>query len=182
MAISAKPEGMKRWLAAIHRLEDAVLALLLSVMILLASAQIILRNLFDTGIAWGDPLLRVMVLWLGLLGALAASRKNKHISIDVLPRILSQRGKKGVAVITSLFTAAVCAIVAWHAARFVALDYEARSIAFAGVPAWVAEIIIPFAFGLIALRYLLLMLVDSWNLISPQPHKGTENPRAASKT
>ena len=42
---------------AIHRVEDFILALLLTAMILLASAQIVLRNLFDSSLFWGDPLL-----------------------------------------------------------------------------------------------------------------------------
>ena len=65
---------LQRCQGAIHRVEDFVLALLLSAMILLASAQIFLRNLFDSSLSWGDPMLRILVLWVGLLGALAASR------------------------------------------------------------------------------------------------------------
>ena len=49
--------------------EDAVLVLILGSMILLATGQIIGRNLFDTAFFAGDELLRLMVLWLTLAGA-----------------------------------------------------------------------------------------------------------------
>ena len=64
--------------------EDTLLVLILSAMILLAAGQIILRNFLDIGFIWGDELLRMLVLWLAVAGALAASRSDKHISIDVL--------------------------------------------------------------------------------------------------
>ena len=62
-----------------------LISLLIS-MILLSSGQIVLRNFFDIGIIWIDPLLRVLVLWTALVGATVASRENKHIRIDLLSR------------------------------------------------------------------------------------------------
>jgi TRAP-type C4-dicarboxylate transport system permease small subunit len=53
----------------------------------------------------------------------------------------------------------ICGFIAWHAVRFVQMDYEYGTEAFAGIPAWVTEVIIPIAFGLMALRYCLLILL-----------------------
>jgi len=145
---------MERFLGILHRIEDGLLALILTAMVLLASGHIILRNLFEIGFTWADPLLRIMVLWLGLLGALAASRDNKHIAIDALSRFLPQRARDVTLVVTALFTAIVAGVVAYYAVEFVVLDLEAGVVAFAGLPAWVFELIIPLALALIALRYL----------------------------
>ena len=54
--------------------ENGLLVLLLTGMILLAMLQIVLRNGWDTGLSWADPTLRVAVLWVTLLGAMAATR------------------------------------------------------------------------------------------------------------
>ena len=67
---------MQTWVKSLHRAEDALLVILLTAMIVLACTQILLRNFFDSGIVWIDPLLRVMVLWLGLVGATVATRHN----------------------------------------------------------------------------------------------------------
>ncbi len=134
-------------------------------MILLASAQIFLRNLFDTSLFWGDPLLRILVLWVGLLGALAASRGNRQITIDVLSRLLEGRAKSAVRAVASVFTATVCGLLAFHAGRFVAMERAAATPAVAGLPAWLFELVMPFAFGLICLRYALATaahLRDMW--------------------
>ena len=52
--------------------------LLLLVMILLATTQILLRDLLETGLSWADPVLRLLVLWLALLGAMAATRDHNN--------------------------------------------------------------------------------------------------------
>ncbi len=141
-------------MVVLHRMEDATLALLLGVMVVLAPLQIFLRNFFDTGLIWADPFLRVLVLWVGLLGAVAASRGDRQISIDVLSRFASPRVRAAIGVVTGLFTAVVSGLVAFHAARFVATEMEYETFAFAGVASWMTEIIIPYAFAAIAVRYL----------------------------
>ena len=152
----------------LHRLdvfESMLLGVVLIAMIVIATTQIILRNFFDMSLLWADPLLRVMLLWLGMLGAMAASQDNKHIAIDVLSKFIPASKLPWTRLISSLFTSLVCLIVAWHSARFVLDEYHYQTPAFSGIPAWCFAIIIPFAFSMIALRYAILVLqhgCDSW--------------------
>jgi TRAP-type C4-dicarboxylate transport system permease small subunit len=136
-------------------IEDGLLVFVLVALLGLAGTQIVLRNLFQTGLSWGDPLLKVMVLWIGLLGAMAATRDRNHISIDILSRVLPRRVKALSRLFTDLFTAAVCAVLAYHGARLMWMDWEAGTIAFGKVPAWLCQVIIPAGFGIIAARFLL---------------------------
>lgn len=154
MASSPLPIGAQPARGLVPRLEEAVLALLLGAMIVLSSLQILLRSVFDSGIGWADPMLRVLVLWVGLLGAVAASREGRQITVDVFARLLSGRPRAAVGALTSLFTVGVSAVLAYHGVRFVASEHAFASVAFSGVPAWALESVIPFAFGAIALRYL----------------------------
>jgi TRAP-type C4-dicarboxylate transport system permease small subunit len=128
-------------------------------MILLAATQIVLRNILGAGLAWADPLLRALVLWVGMLGALAASRGDRHISIDALSRLLPERTQQVAAALAALFTASVCGLLAYHSARLVLLDYESGGAAFSAVPMWLVELCLPYAFGLIAVRYLILLVL-----------------------
>lgn len=155
MSAAGSGNGLGGALGLLHRLEDGLLTLTLGVILLLAPLQIFLRNFFDASIPWGDPLLRVLVLWVGMLGALVATRGRRQISIDLLSQVAGKRVRSGALVVTGLFTAAVCAVVAYHSARFVASEIEYGTAAFAGVPAWSCEIVIPAAFAVIALRHAL---------------------------
>jgi TRAP-type C4-dicarboxylate transport system permease small subunit len=105
------------------------------------------------GWVWADPLLRVLVLWVALLGALAASRQDKQIAVDVVSKFLSPRANAIVGVLTGLFTAFVCAVVAYHSWLFVIGERAFGSKAFGDVPAWLCQSVIPFAFAMIAVRH-----------------------------
>ncbi len=156
--------------ALLHRLEDAVLVFLLLTMISMAVFQILLRNLLDSGMVWADGLVRVLVLWIGLLGALAASRNDNHISIDLVSRYLPERIQAWTRLSTRLFTAVVTGIMAGYSLKFVRMEMQDPITAFANVPAWVCESVIPAAFSLICLRYCLLSMESVLALL-----KGTKS-------
>lgn len=147
--------GLKPVVRYLNRIEDALLAGLLTAMLILACVQILARNLFQWGFVWGDPAVRAMVLWIGLIGAMVAVRQNKHIAIDLLYRHLPRALKRPVSGVLNLFAAAVCGVVAYFSLKFVHLEYLDGMMAFSGVPVWVLESIIPLAFGVMAVRYML---------------------------
>ncbi len=140
-----------RWLT---RVEDLALSALLGTMVVLSGLQILLRNLFDSGLTWIDPLLRVLVLWLGLVGATVAARRGKHIRIDLVNRYLGGLGQRLAEAAGNAFTAAVCALIAWHGTRMVLGEREYATSGVLDVPVWVLQLVIPAAFGLVALTYL----------------------------
>ncbi|MCP4388383.1 MAG: TRAP transporter small permease [Gammaproteobacteria bacterium] len=147
---------MQTWIKRIHCAEDALLVALLTTMIVLASTQILLRNFFDSGYVWIDPILRVMVLWLGLTGATVATRKNKHIRIDLLSRYFDRNTHRLIQSFVGQVSAWTCLVVAWYGFKWVHLDYQDGLTSIAGLPAWLLEIVIPATFALIGLRYLIM--------------------------
>ena len=153
-----------RWF--LYRVEDAMLVGLLLMMIGMAVLQIFLRNLFESGIAWSDVLVRILVLWVGLVGAMVASRQGNHITIDILNRYLPERAKIVTNFVVELFTALICSVVAYYSLMFVQMEYHDGGRAFAQVPTWLCEAIIPFAFIVIALRYFVLSFVKLKKILS----------------
>jgi TRAP-type C4-dicarboxylate transport system permease small subunit len=166
---------LEAFLRLIRYCEDGFLIVLLGAMIGLAVTQIVLRNLFDSGLSWADPLLRLLVLWVGLAGAMVATRQDRHIAIDVLTRYLPPRWQLAAQVIVDLFAALVSAIVAYHAGRLVIMDKEAGAVAFAAVPVWICELIIPLAFGVIAMRYLVFTITHARQLLTNEPRVDVEH-------
>ena len=158
MTISIMSINNNKIIKLINAFEDSILVIILSSMIILAVYQIISRNLFSEGVVWIDPLLRTLVLWVGLAGAVVATRTDHHIKIDVFAKYLPGKFLPYVQRMVYLFTLLICLLIAWHAARFVFSEYEYGTIAFASVPAWLTAVIIPVSFLLIAIRYGLLII------------------------
>lgn len=140
----------------IRRLEEALLVLLLTAMIGVAAAQVVLRNFFDSGLYWGDSAVRVIVLWVAMLGAMVASRNDEHIRIDLAGRFLPVQLKTHVTRLVNLFTCAVLLLFAWYSFQFVRYEYQDGTLAFAQVPAWVCEAIMPLGAAVMAARYAIL--------------------------
>lgn len=149
------PLALARLIKVVTWTENALLITMLALMVSLAAAQILLRNFLDMSLIGADQMLRLLVLWVAFLGAVAASREGKHIHVDAIARWLPGKVKAGVMALTDLFTVGVCLLLAWQALRFMQSTRESGEMAFGSLPVWVAELILPLAFTLIALRYAL---------------------------
>ena len=159
---------MNRWERAdeiIDRVEQILLVVLLSSMIVIAFLQIVLRNLFSTGLAWGDPLVRNLVLWIGFIGAALATKEGKHINIDVVSRWMPPLGKGLIEFLTKLFSFFICGLLTFAALKFIKNEAQMENVAFLGIPAWIPEIILPIVFGLMALRFGLRSLKDLYSIV-----------------
>ncbi len=152
--------NLKRTISFLHRLEDLLLIGLFLIMMLTAVSQIVLRNIIGSGIVWGDTLVRVAVLWTGLMGAMAATRENNHITIDVITRHLPQKAQNIINSITLFIAGILCGFSAFYSTRLVQMEMEFGTMAFAQVPVWACQSVIPAAFGVIAFRCLVLSITN----------------------
>lgn len=141
----------------LRRIESGLLVALLLAMIGVAVYQVAARNLFGTGLTWGDGMVRVALLWVTMIGAMAAG-PDGHIRVDVVNRFASERIARRLARVTNLFTAALCFALAWYSVTLIAWDYADGTPGFGPVPAWVCELVIPVASSVMGLRYLIASL------------------------
>ena len=147
---------MNRWERideTIVRVEEALVVSFLGVMIFIAFLQIVLRNVFSTGLDWGDSLLRNLVLWIGFIGATLATKEGKHINIDVISTWLPPLGKNVVTLITHLFSFLVCCALTYATLKFIRNEVQMGQNTFLDIPVWIPEMILPMTFGLMSFRF-----------------------------
>jgi len=145
---------LRQFERAIARIEKYLAITALSIMVAVAFGQIIMRTLFSQGFLWADVLLRQLVLWVGFLGASLATRQDAHIDVDVFTRLLPKKGKIISGLIANIIGAVVCIFLAEAAFDFVRYEYElGETIRALNLPIWVLQLILPFAFAMISLRF-----------------------------
>ncbi|MGB2867690.1 MAG: TRAP transporter small permease [Bacteroidota bacterium] len=149
----------------LNKAESVLLILFLGTMIVLAFAQVVLRNVFSEGLLWGEILLRHLVLWIGFLGAALATSNDRHINIDAFTRFLAPRVRTGIKVVTNVFAGIVCYLLLKAAVAFVGAEKDSLNNVFGQIPAWYAEIIIPVGFGLLSFHFFVRALVDAMNVV-----------------
>jgi len=162
---------MRKLMHLLNKVEDSLLVLILSSMIILAVSQIVFRNVLGEGVVWIDPLLRVLVLWIAMLGAIVATRTDHHIKIDIFTKYLPEKYLLLIKRFVYIITVVLCLLIAWHSLRFVISEYEYQGMAFATMPSWLTASIIPFGFSMIAFRYALLLFYPVEKSESPSIEK-----------
>ena len=156
------------------RLEDGILTLLLVSMIFLSFTQILLRNFFETGLIWIDPLVRQMLLWITLVGAMVATREHNHITVDAIFRhIPPGRVKFATNFIGDTFAAIVCALLTYSTFRVFHMEFQDPQGGFiiTGLPLWVSLLTMPVAFGVMTLRFIRFSILSLLQTI-----RGEANP------
>ncbi|MDD2738133.1 MAG: TRAP transporter small permease [Methylomonas lenta] len=139
--------------------ENLLLVTIVLSLIMIAVAQILMRNVMGGGLLWADAYTRISVLWIAMLGAMLASRQRNHIAIDIVVQRLPTRWRGLAQRISNGLTGLVCFVAAWFSSDFLLQEFAYADKAFADVPNWLCEAIIPFAFIVIALRYSIAALI-----------------------
>jgi TRAP-type C4-dicarboxylate transport system permease small subunit len=144
-----------RFDAVAARLEKGALVVAMALLVGIAALQLVLRSVFAMSLLWADELLRILVLWLAVLGAIAAARTDRHLRIDVVPRLLPPRGHELTACAASLVVVGVAGLFAYEAARFMQQAWAFEDTVLGGLaPQWPLLLIMPVGLGLIAGYYL----------------------------
>src|SRR5215467_12986880 len=161
--------GLLHWLDhELASLERTLIVLLLSGLLGLGLLQVIERNVLTSGIFWADELLQHIVLWLGFLGASLATREHRHLSIDVLGHLLPPRWQVWLALLVNTVALVLCLFLVQAAWGLVRSEYTAGTMLTFGVPAWLAQSIIPLGFGAITLRFALRLMETLARLLQPE--------------
>jgi len=143
------------------RVEDAVAATALAVMTVIPLLEIVLRRAAGIGIPGAGPIVQHLVLWVGFLGAAIAAREGKLLSLATGTLVPDGWPRRVTSVAAAALGAAVSTILALAAVEFVRSEYETASSFGAGIPTWMAELVLPVGFTLIALR-LAWRASDGW--------------------
>lgn len=155
--------------AAFARLVNSLLIITLALMVGLVVVQVLLRNVFYSGIPWADVAARHMVLWVAFLGAMLATRGRQHIAIDAVTRLIPRRPRNAVRIALDALASAVAFLLARASLMFVLDEKAMGAELFIGIPAWAAQAVIPFGFAVISIEYAIGIGLDIWRIATSSP-------------
>ena len=136
-------------------IETGALCLIIAMMLGLAILKIVMRYLFSASLLWSDKMLEHLVLWLCLFGAARATCERRHISIDVLSRILPEKITRWTNFGIDCIALVVVAILAYYGFLFIEDEKLSEKLLIGNIPLWWAKMIIPYGFVLIGVHLVL---------------------------
>ncbi len=128
---------------------------------LLPLAEAASRAVLGLGIPGSGPFTQHLTLWVGFLGAALAAREGKLLAFATGEFLGAGRVKAVARIVSGGVAAAVLALLFRASVELVAIEYSAGTEIAVGVPVWVAQLALPAAFALIALR-LVWRAADGW--------------------
>lgn len=154
--------GLQRVLG---RLEAGLAAIALLALLALGLVQILAREVFASALSGVEPLARMLVLYVLFLGAAQAAGAGRHLTLDLLPRLLPPGLRPYLARLLGLAAALVSAALAWAGWQFWSLEWAYTPAGQRGL--FALALIIPLGFALLALRLGLRALGPQPAHISP---------------
>ena len=139
----------------LRRAEDAVAYAAIALVAFIPTAEVLIRNVFHTGIPGSSDLLRHLVLWVAFVGATIATRQERHVALSAGFGLFPVAARKWVKACTSAVAVAVSTGYAGASLSFVLVGLaDNRNVL--GIPIQLMAAIMPLGFLVISVRFVLL--------------------------
>lgn len=145
----------------LQKIESVILVWTLLSILFFAFIPVFLRIFFDTSIIWAPELNRLLVLWIGFLGASLAVKENRHISLELLTQFLPNKWKPVAQLFVYSFVIYVTGAFTYISYHFYNFELEMINIGdylFGSVAKTYFKIIYPIGFGLMTYHYIVKLL------------------------
>jgi C4-dicarboxylate transporter DctM subunit len=132
--------------------ENRIASLALGGIMVIPLAEIVTRKLFSTTIPGSSAYASILTLWLGMLGAAIAAREGKLLTLATGEFLPKGRVSDVAHIIAGAVGAMIATVLTMGAIVLVQSDRMAGDLIAGGAPKWIADLVLPVGFGLIALR------------------------------
>jgi tripartite ATP-independent transporter DctM subunit len=137
------------------RLENTVCAVALLGMAIVPVLELLLRAVVGTGIPGAVEYTQHLGLWAGFAGAVVAARERQHLSLIVGTAIGPGSRWRVVRWLSATASGSVAVCLAWASFEFVAAESASPMLVGGWLPVWVSAAVLPVAFLLMAVRFIL---------------------------
>lgn len=144
---------IKKFEQTLVKIESMIAALSLFLLLALSIFQIITRNFFNFGYPEIEIINRNLLVICGAMGSVIATSQLRHLKIDAMKVLMSERQIALLRCPLALFSATVCLFMAYYSGIFVMDEWQYA-------PAnerWALpfNLIYPFGFALLGLHFIL---------------------------
>ena len=142
-------------------IENAVIILGLSAMILILLAQVIMRYVFSRPLTWSEEAARFIFVYVSFIGISYAYRQKGHIRMEVVVNLFPQAVRRGLEVLINLGTIALFCYMIPFSFRFIGIQAGVKATA-THIPMSIVYTALPLGMALSCVRLLISSLRIVW--------------------
>jgi TRAP-type C4-dicarboxylate transport system permease small subunit len=104
-------------------------------------------------LGWIDTVLRQLVILVAFFGAMMATQRGKHITVDALSKMIGPKGQRWLSVATNSLAVGVCIVFAKAGAALVGISKQHPHAIVPWADEWMFQLMFPLGFGLLAFHF-----------------------------
>jgi len=167
--------GVSNILDGISRILFSFAGVLLAFLVLVVSYDVAARHFLGKTLLWCHDVATYSLLYITFLSVTWVLKEERHVKMDLVLNRLNPRAQAVVNIITSIFSALACLLLAWYGAVVIrdCLQAGYRAPTFLAPPLWPMLAIIPVGSFMLAIQLLRQSygFIRSWRRLS---NKGSE--------
>lgn len=166
-------EKMDKIVTVLYRFIRIILCGILLTMVGILMAHIISRYILNQSLTWSEELLKILLVWFGMMSVSVLAVRREHVSIVVFKEHMPGKFADLLTKITQILTVIVCIVVIYAGMRYVILAGHRPTPALR-LPYRYAYSAIPVSFCFITIFELRNLIVD---FIGKGPYAAIEKPK-----
>ena len=159
-----------RW--ADQYIEECLLIVTYTAMLVIATAQVFFRYVVNYSISWSQDLLTYMLIWSVFIGISLAVKKRKHIKVELAFVLLPEKSQFYLKVVSNMMFMLFCGIFSYFSIiKVYKLIFVLPQISEStGISMWMIQVAVPVGFLLSIYR-----LIQDTRLLIKEHAEGGSN-------
>ncbi len=137
-----------------EHLEEWILIVTYTVMLIIATAQILYRYVINMSLSWSQDLLTYMLIWSVFIGISLAVKRRRHIKVELIFVLLPKNAHFYLKVFSNLVFILFCTAIGYYSVLKIhnLLFINPQMSESTGLPMWLVQSAVPLGFILSVYR------------------------------
>lgn len=145
-----------------------ILTMIMTIMLVVVSAQVWYRFVLNNPLAWSEEVARYLFVWISFLGSAVGVRMNVHLGIDLIDKALSPRARKVMTVVVNLLIQIFLLVVIFWGIKILKVVQFQKSASM-GIPMTYPYLAVPVGSAFMLLN----SLRNTWECLFSGPEEET---------
>jgi TRAP-type C4-dicarboxylate transport system permease small subunit len=146
---------MEKILERLHKSEKFVASVLIFVLTVFVVLDVASREIYQRGIPWAQKGAVYLMIWAGFIGAILVTHKVEHLRPEIADKLWKGKSKNFYLRFHNFLVFCFTLSMTYYSVLYVleSKEFGDRNVII-DVAMWVLQLIIPYAFASMSLRYL----------------------------
>ena len=104
-------EKIDKALEVVFKIMKALLILVLTAMVVILMAHIIFRYVINNSLTWSEELLKIMLVWFGMMSVAVLAARREHVAIVVFKEHMPKTVQNVLTKLTQFIIVCICVLM-----------------------------------------------------------------------